>query len=84
MSATRLIMAKSTVFTDTGDSGWLVAQTPGEIVALIHDVGPDDLIELTLANHSGHAEGGGWNGKPLYIRARLICTVAPPRNEPDD
>lgn len=70
----RQLLAKSSVHQNDVDSAvWVIAETPGEVMAAI-DRASDDApwVTLTLANDSG------WNGRHVYMRASTIIAVAPP------
>lgn len=79
----RWIKPKATVFTTTdgGDCGWLVAETPSEVLSLIEEVKEakkDGFVKLTLANDDG------WNSKPLHLKPDCIVAISPPRSWQSD
>lgn len=67
--------SKAAVYVGDDDVCWLVTQTPSEVAEMLRAADGEDLVELTLGNRSG------WNGKPLYVRARSVTAVGPPRDD---
>lgn len=67
--------SKSSVYVGDDDVCWLVTQTPSEVAEMLRAADGEDLVELTLGNRSG------WNSKPLYVRARSVTAVGPPRDD---
>lgn len=64
-------LPKSAVYFREDDNPWAVAETPREIMDLIHD--STGFLELTLATDDE------WNGKSLFIRAEVVVAVSPPK-----
>jgi hypothetical protein len=67
--------AKASIYVGQDDAAWVVTQTPSEIAEMVRSADPEDLIEFTLGNESE------WNSKPLYIRAKNITAISPPKNQ---
>jgi hypothetical protein len=70
----RWLKAKASIYVGNDDVAWVVTQTPSEVVAMIREADPDDMLEFNLGNASS------WNARPLYIRAKVISSVSPPRD----
>lgn len=75
---TRRKRAMASVYVVSDDCPFIVAETPREVGEMVRNASADALIELTLAN------SGGWNGKPLLVRADKVVAVSPPKDEPDE
>jgi hypothetical protein len=78
MTEVRRKRAMASVYVAAEDACWVVTQTPSEVAEALRAASPDDLLELTLGNDSE------WNGKPLFVRARSITAISPPRDQGED
>lgn len=72
------VVPKATIFIGDTDIAWIVTESPTEIAQMIEDNPDDKLLKLTLGNFSS------WGGKPLYVRAKSITSIGPPRDQGDD
>lgn len=71
----------STVFISNDDAPWMVAETPLEVVEKVKEAerNNETFVEFTLGNPNSD-----WNGRPVFLRAKEIHSIGPPRSYRDD